>query len=190
MGKHCDTCFCAKALVEPRFDAYGLRLSREHVLCPGCERATTPRLLAALGGICECCFQAQYHKRRLAMKAQQRLKVLGMGLALVGLLGVSGLASAATLTWSRNSESDMKEYDVYICTPVPTCTVQITATTRLGVVPQTAVGVLPSFVLPANIEGKFAVTASDLTGNESLLSAPVVFDGKPPAAPTGLVLTP
>lgn len=104
-------------------------------------------------------------------------------LAVMLSLLLVGTASAATLSWDRSPEADVKEYDIYTCTPVATCTVLSTTATRIGTVQQTAVGVVPSFVLPPGTEGKVAVTASDLTGNESPVSVSIPFDAKAPAAP-------
>jgi len=97
---------------------------------------------------------------------------------------------AATLQWDRNTEADMKEYEVYTCTPNPTCTVLQTVATRIGVVSQPVVGVVPVFVLPPNTEGKVAVSASDVTGNESGLSVSIPFDAKAPVVPINPRLVP
>lgn len=99
-------------------------------------------------------------------------------------------ANAATLQWDRNTETDMKDYEVYSCTPNPTCTVQQSVTSRIGVVPQPAVGVVPSFAIPTGTEGKLAVSGSDLTGNEGPLSVAVPFDVKAPGAPVNPRLGP
>jgi len=112
--------------------------------------------------------------------------------ALIALVAVLDIvkAHAATLQWDRNSEADMKEYEVYTCTPNPTCTVLQTIATRIGVVPQTAVGVIPQFIFPPGTEGKTAVSASDLTGNESGLSVSIPFDSKSPLTPVAPRLVP
>lgn len=110
-------------------------------------------------------------------------------LCLVASFWMTG-AHAATLRWDRNTEPDMALYEIYTCTPNPTCTVQQTAVSRIGTVNQVAVGVIPSFPIPAGTEGKIAVSASDTAGNESGLSVPVPFDAKAPAVPVGPRLEP
>ena len=92
-------------------------------------------------------------------------------------------ANAATLQWDRNSEADMAKYEIYSCTPNPTCTVQQLPANRIGEVVQTPVGVVPSFTIPAGTEGKIAVSASDTADNESGLSVSVPFDAKAPLVP-------
>lgn len=127
----------------------------------------------------------------MSRKTNKILAWVFMGLTIVTAIAlVATLASAATLQWDRNAEADMKEYEVYTCTPNPTCTVQQVATSRVGIVPQVAVGVIPSFVIPAGTEGKVAVSASDLTGNESGLSVSIPFDAKGPGAPLNPRLAP
>jgi len=113
-------------------------------------------------------------------------------MAVVAVLGILGIvqAQAATLQWDRNTEADMKEYEVYTCTPNPTCTVLQTVATRVGVVQQPAVGVIPSFPLAPGTEGKVAVSASDVTGNESGLSVSIPFDSKGPLPPVNPRLVP
>jgi hypothetical protein len=102
--------------------------------------------------------------------------------SLVLCLSCAGWAHAATnANWARNAEADVASYKVYACQPagcVPTKTI-VTAT-----VPQTTVGVRPSWTLPVNLEGTVAVTAVDLSGNESGLSVAVPFDTKAPVVPT------
>ena len=112
--------------------------------------------------------------------------------ALIALVAVLDIvkAHAATLQWDRNREADMKEYEVYTCSPNPTCTVLQTVATRIGVVQQTAVGVIPTFAIPPGTEGKLAVSASDLTGNESGLSVSIPFDSKAPITPVAPRLIP
>ncbi len=94
------------------------------------------------------------------------------------------LAMAATLDWDRNSEPDMKDYQVYACF-TPSCVVIKSATMiQPGTVLQPAVGVKPSYVIDvAGKEGSVAVTARDQSLNESPLSVPVPFDQKAPDSP-------
>ena len=104
--------------------------------------------------------------------------------SLVLCLSYAGWANAATnANWARNGEADVANYKVYACQPagcVPTKTT-VTAT-----VPQTTVGVRPSWTLPVNLEGTVAVTAVDTAGNESGLSVAVPFDTKAPTTPVDL----
>ena len=103
-------------------------------------------------------------------------------LALAFVLAAS-FAQAATLTWDRNVEADLKDYHVYACFTAG-CTIVPSATTLQGSVLQPAVGVVPSFVIDVTgKEGKVAVSARDLTLNESGLSVQVPFDAKAPGAP-------
>ena len=116
-------------------------------------------------------------------------KVIGMSLGLF-ILGSAGLAQALTLQWDRNTEADMALYTVYGCA-TPGCTVTAVPALKIGSVPQPAVGVIPSFVLPAGIEGRVGVTASDLAGNESGMSVPIPFgDTTAPSIPKNLRVAP
>lgn len=111
------------------------------------------------------------------------LRFVGLvALVLVVLLPMS--AMAATLNWDRNSEPDMKDYQVYACF-TPSCVV-IKSPTMIqpGAVVQPAVGVRPSYVIDiAGKEGAAAITARDQSLNESALSVPVPFDQKAPDSP-------
>ena len=104
-------------------------------------------------------------------------------------------AQALTLEWTRNAESDMKQYHVYVC-KVKACTATNAGALWVGTVPQPASGIKPSFVLPANTEGAVAVTAEDLTGNTSGASVSLPFSSfvdlpvGAPATPAGLLLKP
>jgi hypothetical protein len=101
-------------------------------------------------------------------------------------VSVGGLATAATLEWDRNSESDMKDYQIWACF-TPSCVViKSSGTLQPGTIAQTTVGVKPTATLDiSGKEGSVAVTARDLSLNESGLSIAVPFDAKAPAAPTG-----
>ena len=109
-----------------------------------------------------------------------------IGMCVVGLLVflAAGVAEAATLTWDRNSETDMKDYQVWACF-TPGCVVIKTAgMLQPGTVLQPAVGVRPSYNLDiAGKEGAVSVSARDQSLNESGLSVPVPFDQKAPAVP-------
>jgi len=99
------------------------------------------------------------------------------------------VASAATLEWDRNSEPDMKDYQVWACF-TPSCVV-IKSPTMLqpGAVLQPAVGVKPSYAIDlTNKEGSVAISARDKSLNESGLSVPVPFDGVAPSNPQNPVL--
>lgn len=108
-------------------------------------------------------------------------------LGAIALGVISGLANAATLTWTRNTESDMKDYAVYACF-TKGCTVAQTATMlQAGFVLQPAVGTAPTYVMDlVGKEGSVAVSARDTTLNESGLSVQVPFDAKAPLVPGGL----
>ena len=95
-------------------------------------------------------------------------------------------AFALTATWKNNVEPDMKEYVVYMC-KVKGCTVVREAAQQVAIVPFNA-AVVPSWVLPTQIEGTLAVTAKDTSGNESDLSNQVPFDQSKPSTPSGLAV--
>ena len=103
----------------------------------------------------------------------------------------AGWASAATLSSDRNSETDMKDYQVWIC-QTPNCVVVKSASTlQPTTIAQPAVGVRPSMVVDlTGKEGAFALSARDLSLNERVLSVQVPFDFKGPTAPLNPQLTP
>ena len=110
----------------------------------------------------------------------------------IGLLILSsaGMAQALTLQWDRNTEADMALYTVYGCA-TPGCTVTVVPALKIGSVVQPAVGSIPTFVLPAGVEGRVAVTASDLAGNESGMSVSIPFgDTTAPSIPKNLRVVP
>jgi hypothetical protein len=113
------------------------------------------------------------------------VKVLILILGIISLF-VSGV-SAATLEWTRNSETDMKDYAVWACFTAG-CVVTKSATTlQPGLVVQTAVGVNPTYTIDiAGKDGAVAVSARDTSLNESALSVPLPFNATPPLAPAGL----
>lgn len=108
-------------------------------------------------------------------------------LLLFGIVLAASPAFALTATWKNNTESDMKEYAVYMC-KVKGCTVAREAAQQVAIVPFNA-AVVPTWVLPNVIEGTLAVTARDTSGNESELSNQVPFDTQAPKAPTGALVT-
>ena len=91
-------------------------------------------------------------------------------------------AAPANFVWDRNTEVDMLEYRIYTCSSSATCI----PTLSIGTVPQPSVGATPSFAIPANSQGRAAVTAVDLVGNESGLSNVLQFDKQPPTNPLNL----
>lgn len=99
-----------------------------------------------------------------------------------GLIG--GTAHAATLEWDRNAESDMKDYQVWACF-TPSCVViKAPGMLQPGTVLQPPVGTKPTATLDiVNKEGSVAVSARDLSLNESGLSVAVPFDQKAPGTP-------
>lgn len=107
-------------------------------------------------------------------------------LFLFSLCMMSSSAFALTAEWIRNTESDMKEYRMYLCDGA-SCTVQKTSAALAGTIPQVAVGAIPKWVIPTGKTGAIAVTAVDTSGNESPLSNVVFFDQIPPTTPMGLV---
>ena len=106
-------------------------------------------------------------------------------LGIICLFFITGNALASTLTWDRNTETDMKDYQVYGCF-VAGCTVQ--QVSPLGTVTQPATGI-PTFVIDlTGKEGRVAISARDNFGNESGLSVQVPFDFAAPKIPTNPAL--
>ena len=104
----------------------------------------------------------------------------GILVLLFWLVATPAWAAVPTnFVWDRNVESDMLEYGVYTCSTSATCV----PNAKIGTVPQPAVGVSPTFAIPVNSQGRAAVTAVDLVGNESSLSNVVNFDRLAPSAP-------
>ena len=101
---------------------------------------------------------------------------------LMGFLSLAVPSWAAVPTqfvWDRNVETDMLEYRVYTCSSSATCVPNVS----IGTLPQPPVGTSPTFAIPANSQGRAAVTAVDLVGNESSQSNVVNFDRLAPSAP-------
>lgn len=91
-------------------------------------------------------------------------------------------AFALTASWQPNTEPDMAGYNVYVC-KVKGCAVQKDALQRVGMVQHPTV----KWVFPVDlVEGTLAVTAFDVSGNESGLSNQVPFDLAPPKVPAGI----
>ena len=108
--------------------------------------------------------------------------------SLAVLLSFVGLAQAETMSWDRNTEADMKDYQVYGC-EVAGCVVAKTPAMLKGTILQPAVGAKPSLALTlAGTEGNVAVTSRDLSLNESGLSVSVPFDKRAPQVPVNPTL--
>lgn len=108
------------------------------------------------------------------------ISVIGFGGV---LLACAGWASAATLTWDRNAEDDMKDYQVYACF-TPGCTVAKTPAMLQATIAQPAAGVKASSVIDlTGKSGTAAISARDLSLNESGLSVSVPFDKQAPSIP-------
>lgn len=113
----------------------------------------------------------------------RNLMIAGMAAAVLAL-GCAGLGEAATLTWDRNSETDMQDYQVWACFTPSCVVVKSAATLQPGTVVQPAAGVNPQYVIDlAGREGSIAISARDRSLNESGLSVAVPFDQRPPANP-------
>ena len=95
-------------------------------------------------------------------------------------------AFALTATWKNNTESDMKDYVVYLC-KVKGCVVQQDPAQQAAVIPFNA-AVVPTWQIPNGFEGTLAVSARDTSGNESGLSNQVPFDTSKPGTPSGLAV--
>lgn len=109
-----------------------------------------------------------------------------LAILLIGFLLTVSEAFALTATWQKDTETDMKDYGVYMCF-TKGCTVVKNLTMFQSYVSHVAT-VNPSFPIPPNTEGTVAVTARDLSGNESALSVPVPFDQAAPPPPVSLTV--
>ncbi len=108
---------------------------------------------------------------------------------LLTCLTAAGPVLAATVEWDRNGEPDMKDYQVWACFTPNCIVVKSAATLQPGMVLQPAPGVKPSYALDiAGKEGAVAVSARDLSLNESGLSVAVPFDKVAPAIPVNPTL--
>ncbi len=116
-------------------------------------------------------------------------KLIGMLACLILFGGLLAQADAATLSWDRSAETDMKDYQVWACF-TPNCVVIKSPGMLQGTpVVQTAPGVRPSISFAAEgKEGAVAISARDQSLNESGLSVPFPFDKVAPGAPVGLTL--
>lgn len=117
--------------------------------------------------------------------------VLGCVSLLFGFGSFVGSAEAATLSADANTEPDWDHDNIYQCLGAG-CTVLQNSAMKLAItMPKTTGGVRPSATVAiTGLEGKFAVSASDVSGNESGLSVPLPFDLKAPLTPTGPQLAP
>jgi hypothetical protein len=94
------------------------------------------------------------------------------------------VSAAATLEWDRNAETDMKDYQVWACFTKDCVVIKSASTLQPGTVVQPPVGTVPSYVIDlTGLEGNVAVSARDLSLNESGLSVPAPFDAKAPGVP-------
>ena len=105
-------------------------------------------------------------------------------LIIILVFASAGLANAATVEWDRNTETDMKDYQVWACFTKDCVVIKTATTLQPGTVAQPPVGTTPSYVLDiTGTEGNVAISARDLSLNESVLSVPAPFDAKAPGAP-------
>lgn len=108
------------------------------------------------------------------------------------MIGIEAPAFALTLEWTRNTETDLKQYHVYVC-KVQGCTSTNIGLDWIGSVPQPLVGIKPSILLPVNINGAVSVVAEDQAGNQSGPSVSLPFStvplpvNLPPNVPSGLI---
>lgn len=92
-------------------------------------------------------------------------------------------ASPTKLSWDRNVDADgVDHYNVFTCSTSSVCV----PNANIGQTPQTAIGGIPAFIMPANTEVRAAVTAVDLVGNQSGQSNIVNYDSKAPPNPQNL----
>jgi hypothetical protein len=125
-------------------------------------------------------------------QSQHRLAKLGVWSAAAMLMGLwlVGSADAATLTWNRNAEPDVKDYQVYACF-TPNCIVTKSSAQLQpgGPILQTPAGTRPAYVIDlAGKEGALGVVVRDQSLNESSMSVPLPFDLLAPSPAAGLTL--
>lgn len=85
---------------------------------------------------------------------------------------------AQSLTWNPNTETDMKDYGVYSCAPIGCAVVKSAAMFKGYVIHPSVI-----FPLPPGTQGNIAVTARDISLNESGLSVSLPFDLMAPQVP-------
>ena len=100
----------------------------------------------------------------------------------VGLPSIAWAAPPTMFLWDRNAESDVDHYNVFTCSTSAVCV----PNANIGTVLQPAIGTTPAFPIPANSQGRVAVTAVDLVGNESGQSNIVSWDKQSPGNPLNL----
>lgn len=125
------------------------------------------------------------------------MKLLGQMLMIAVVLLVMALPSFAqawVLEWDRNADTEgVGSYQVYSCLTkgcVDTALIKVPG----AIIQQPAVAIAPalqvnpSWAIPANTEGRLAITAIDVAGNESLMSVSLPFDAIGPTTAKNLRL--
>lgn len=97
-------------------------------------------------------------------------------LLILSLVLIPFLVEAATLTWDRNTETNLDHYNVYL------------NGTKVTTVAQPPVGTTPTYPLPNTATGSYQVSAVNTYGLESGLSVSVPFTA--PGIPTNPHITP
>lgn len=112
-----------------------------------------------------------------------RLQTLKCLICILALL-MPVTAFSATLEWDRNTETDMKDYQVWACFTKSCVVTKSAATLQPGTVVQPLVGTIPTYILDiTGTEGNVAVSARDQSLQESALSVMAPFDAKAPGVP-------
>lgn len=109
-----------------------------------------------------------------------------LSLLLFASLPLASNAFALTATWDKDTVTDMKDYGVYMCF-TKGCTVVKSAAMLQSYVSHVAT-VNPSVPIPPSTEGGVAVSARDLSLNESVVTVTVPFDQMAPPVPASLVV--
>lgn len=107
MSRHCPTCACADHK-EQRLRA---AMTSDHECCAGCGGVKAKSLTR-----CERC---GFGKSTLA---EEVMKLAARVAMILVVLTIGANAEAATLIWDRNTEADMKDYQVWACF-TPNCVV-------------------------------------------------------------------
>ena len=113
-----------------------------------------------------------------------RKVLMSVLLMLVFTLGAS--ANTVQLKWNRNSETDVTGYNMYRSTTSGSFTSKLNSV----LIPQTSVGVSPSYVdtTALNITYYYVVRAVNAAGLESQNSNQVTAMPLPPGAPSNLTI--
>ena len=107
--------------------------------------------------------------------------------ALFILLAFAVTVEAASLTMTRNTESDMAWYRAFTCNTDAACIPATRAPTLDIAQPVTGA---PLIAIPLTLSGRVGYKAEDTVGNQSGISNVIPFRGAPLNAPSGVLELP